>query len=378
MGGPCACAAITGVKGEAVSVTRATSGTCTKGLESSIANGDVVKCGNNLPRVMAGNAGGPLGVLSEAQRINLALRSEEFDNTAWASFTAGVGANPSKGAANTDVAPDMTTTAERVTFEATGAGDSSGLSQAVLTAAAYSGSLYWRGNATTASGTVDLCIETAASWSCVECNYSLGAWARCSLPNITSKTAGRIVVGNLSSLNGGTARAAQTPTLWGGQAEAGGWVTSYIPTAATSAQRNAETISVTLSAGNAVGPNFSLAASVSFLSATVSASNFFGFGLAGQNAILYRTSNTAAGYQINAVTTAPAVAAIGTAIHRSALFDNAGTRGAFWDGASVAAPAATLPAAQTVVWIGAGISGAAPTHGVVSQLCLDKSPTRCR
>jgi hypothetical protein len=51
----------------------------------------------------------PKGILSEEQRTNLLLRSEEFDSASW-SKTSGVTVTP-----NTTVAPDGTTTADTIT-----------------------------------------------------------------------------------------------------------------------------------------------------------------------------------------------------------------------------------------------------------------------
>lgn len=237
MGAACACTTPTGAKGEAVTFTRASSAYCTKGNEwSSIANGDMVQCSNDLPLVMPGGDGtGALGTLEEDSGSSVVTNPEDFTNAAWANFTAGAGTNPAKGSANTDVAPNNATTAEMVTFGATGAADSSALSQTVLTAAAYSCSGYARGNATTASGTTDICIDTAGAATCAACSYVLGSWTRCFLENITSKASGKFYVGNLSSLNGGTVRAAQTPTLWGFQCEAKAIVTSYMGTGGTRA-----------------------------------------------------------------------------------------------------------------------------------------------
>ena len=115
---PCACAAVTGARGEVFTATRASSGMCTKSNEwTNIANGDLVLCGSSLPRIMSGADGGfPLGILSEDARTNVVIRSAELDNVAWTEQDNVVGSVVIT--ANAAVAPDGTTTAEQLDFPA--------------------------------------------------------------------------------------------------------------------------------------------------------------------------------------------------------------------------------------------------------------------
>lgn len=81
----CACIAPTGAKGEVLTFTRASSGTCTKGnwLES-IADGDLVTCSTDQPRVMPGGDGsGGNGLFIEDTRTNTCLRGRALCNAAW-------------------------------------------------------------------------------------------------------------------------------------------------------------------------------------------------------------------------------------------------------------------------------------------------------
>lgn len=82
----CACTTPTGAKGEAMTFTRASSGTCLKGgTATGIANGDMVTCSTDQPRVgPGGNGTGPLKILIERARSNDCLRSAELCNAAWA------------------------------------------------------------------------------------------------------------------------------------------------------------------------------------------------------------------------------------------------------------------------------------------------------
>lgn len=81
----CACTTPTGAKGEAMTFTRASSATCLKGgTTTGIADGDMVTCSSNQPRVMPGGDGtGGVGLLVEGARTNSCLRSEEICNAAW-------------------------------------------------------------------------------------------------------------------------------------------------------------------------------------------------------------------------------------------------------------------------------------------------------
>jgi hypothetical protein len=263
MGTVCSCGGISGAKGEPVTFTRASSAYCTKANEwSGIQNGDLVQCSSNQPLVMPGGDGsGALGVLMEDQATNLLLRSAEFDNAAWVNFDAGTGAVPVKGTANTDVAPDGTLTAERVTFASTlaDAGNASGLYQAVFMADAGASSLYVKDPATlgldggnidgggSTGGTFDLAIDKASGVQCSTCTYVANTWTRCRLEWVPTKSAGAMYIGNLSNLCG-TIRAAQTPALWGAQAEIGAAgrspVTSYVPSGAAQGTRASGTLTM--------------------------------------------------------------------------------------------------------------------------------------
>lgn len=358
----CSTTAPTGARGEALTFTRTGNATCTKtatgGLATSgIADGDLVVLSGNQPRVEY-DSNGVLGLLVESARTNVFLQSGDIANAVNTDV-----ATPTLTGSQTD--PFGTSTAVQMDDNNAAAYEGRTQTVTVSAGAAYIMSCFVKG------GTSTLARLSLDGTACNVSGLSTTTWTRATCADASSSgvaIAAQVLVGNATTDTG-------TIIVGGCQVEAGAYATSYIPTGAGTAARNAETASFTLA--SSVGPTMCLAASVQWPSADVGAVNFASFGIAGTNFTLYRTNNTSAGYQINATTTAPAVSAIGTTTHRSLLYDNAGTRAAFWDGTSVSAPAATMGSAQTVVWVGHGISGAVPANGIVSRFQLDPSALRC-
>lgn len=98
----CACSNLTGARGETSSTVRANSLDCRKGgpwVTTGIAVGDVVTCSSNLPRVTVDGAG-VLGIEAWGGFVQGALRTDELDNVAWTSVEAPT--------ANAATAPDGT------------------------------------------------------------------------------------------------------------------------------------------------------------------------------------------------------------------------------------------------------------------------------
>lgn len=383
MGNACNCTAITGSKGETITFTRASTGTCTKGdIRNKISVGDLVVCGNNFPRVMPGaDGGGPLGLDSWEARTNVLHRSSEFDNgVAW--FSDGTGSSVPTVQANAALSPfaDAGMIADLVTFAATGASSESVLGQLRAAATSASISIYVRGYSDGGTyadggpqgfGTIDNCSSTGGAWTCSDCVYERDYWTRC------VRERGAAVdgeaFGNDTVDNGGISRPAQAVYLFGAQAESGRPESPYIPTAGASATRAVELATFTpaftfASAGSAAGTLtctsqggvFDQGANARFLFVQALTSRIFD-----GTTTLQTSSGTFTPYISNRIWSSWATDG-GMTVSNSTISST--TNGAF-DGA--------LGAAGSVN-IGRNVGGVVNPNGTLKLLCMDSRPTVCR
>lgn len=239
MGSACACASVTGAKGEALTFTRTGSATCSKqGLATTgIANGDLVVCGGNLPRVEL--SGGVLGLRVEGARTNDVLRSQELDNAAWL-LTSGGAPNPGVPVvtANAATAPDGTVTADRLDFGSTTGTGFGVIYQGpfVSTAASWSHSVYVKG--VSGSGTVYLMSTPGGSYNTSACAFVSTSWSRCTVTGTETATNWFLQIGYDLRDGTQTGQGAQSVYLWQAQREAGAYATSPIPTTSAAVTRN--------------------------------------------------------------------------------------------------------------------------------------------
>lgn len=370
MGTACACAAITGAKGEAVTFTRTGDATCSRqGLATTgIANGDLVTCSANLPRVES--SGGVLGLRVEGARTNSTVRSQQIDNAAWTLGQTGVPGVPTV-TADQATAPDGTLTADRVQIPATIAGQNSFAGQTggcpVSTTAVSS--LFVRGNGS--SGTMDVCLFTTGP--CVSCAFVAGSWSRCPTPSGTTGPSGDWYFGNLTNMNGGTTRSANDVFVWGAQCEAGAYATSYIPTTSAAVTRNAELASVALSPSTvATG---SMAISVQLMTTATQGVYVASAGASFQQGLITFGGHRA---YVGAVSLVGPLVALGAGQRRLAEWWNGSSTNLILDGASTAGAAGT-PAATDTLRIGNYDATAGTIEpGIYSRACYDPDPTRCR
>jgi hypothetical protein len=203
----------------------------------------------------------PKGILIEEQRVNLLLRSEEFDNASWTKLRATV-------TANATTSPDGTADAEKL-VEDTTASDTHFVLQltAVSSSTSYTYSVFLKaaertraalvdGGGSSSTGVFDLSNGTVVSASgCTAAITNFGnGWYRCT---ITFTTGGAQTMANcrVFLVDTGTnitytGNGTSGLFLWGAQLEAGAFPTSYIPTVASQVTRSADNASMT-------GTNFS-------------------------------------------------------------------------------------------------------------------------
>lgn len=212
----------------------------------------------------------PLGLLIEEQRVNLLLYSEEFDNAAW---NKTLGTVTVTVAANSTTSPDGTVNADKViTANATGdhviAQVASVTSGTTYTQSWFlkAAELNWvqvtesTGFGSTQFQNINLSDGTVGNGnygSAVSVTSVGNGWYRVSVTDTATATSasGRFLVALLTSnvaarLTDVTGNGTDGVFIYGGQLEAGAFVTSYIPTVASQVTRAADVAVMT-------GTNFS-------------------------------------------------------------------------------------------------------------------------
>jgi hypothetical protein len=200
----------------------------------------------------------PRGLLIEEQRINLLLRSAEFENAAWTKGNASI-------TANAEISPDGTVNADKLVEDTANSTHRvfNNASVTITAGAVISYSIFAKAAERTSVRITDNDLAGATF------NLSNGTitatdggitstitafpngWYRCTITGVTSSANGRLVVNIVS---GGSTTYTGDGTsgiyIYGAQLEAGAFATSYIPTTTTSLTRNADGASMT-------GTNFS-------------------------------------------------------------------------------------------------------------------------
>ncbi len=373
MTGECAGTNPTGAKGEALTFSRASAATCTKGTNglrtTGIADGDLVYVSSNIIR-QEKDANGVLGVLVEEGRTNGSIRSQEFDDLAWTKSSFSGAPVPTVPGVNAAVAPDGTTTADEVAFGATAAGQGSALTKLSVGGGPIAWSVYARGSTTTPSGTIDLCTDPAAS--CVPCAFVSGSWSRCIVIEPSAALA-NIYVGNMTIYNGGTARAAQTVRLWGAQVEAGAFPTAYIPTTSAAVNRPSDVAQVAIASSPTTAG--SMSANVNF-EGLVGDRGILGLGPGGiQGLLKYPT-----GSNNNLYVSGAAGANYVSADFNGKWSGSWGTSTSTCVNGACGTTGASSMTASTAVGLldyYSGGWGVRISSGIIGSICIDPSPTKC-
>lgn len=370
MGAACACAAVTGAKGEALTFTRTGNATCSKqGLATTgIANGDLVVCAGDQPRVEL--SGGVLGLRVEAARTNEALRSSDWANAVWVGASGGVAAPTIT--ADQAVAPDGTTTADRIQVPATTSGQYSYIYQSGFSSVQRTTSFFVKGNGS--SGSINLLSGTTPN-ACVSCAYVADSWTRCSLPSSTTAST-FFFVGNdsLSAVCTTSSKGAIDAFVWGAQHETGLFATSYIPTVAAAVTRNAEiaqfplVVSAVAQGSMAITAQLMTTATQGVMSANSPAATF-------KQSIITFGGHRA---YVGGVSLVGPLTSLGAGSQRFAMWWDGASTNLILNGATTSGAAGT-PAATDTLCVGSYQCDTGTLEpGIYSRVCYDPSSSRCR
>jgi hypothetical protein len=190
----------------------------------------------------------PKGLLIEEARTNTLLYSAQLDTIPWENSIAGTGVAPTV-TADAGVAPDGTSTADRLQFSLAGGTASGDLTRRrqpyVTPAGAHTFSIYLRSNDGVSSYNMHITDAAGATNNITV----TGSWQRFT---VTATSVGTIIYYSVGLRGGQALVNSNTADIlaWGAQVEAGSFATSYIPTTTLPVLRNNDIVSMT-------GTNFS-------------------------------------------------------------------------------------------------------------------------
>jgi hypothetical protein len=370
---PCLCTAPTVYSGQTFALSRTGSATCDKQgqVVTGIANGDMVTCAADQARVER-NTAGDLALRLEVGRTNLALRSKEIDNAVYSSH-----GTPTV-TANAGVAPDGTTTADRLQVTAcVGDGTIEGRYQSFVTASAlHTGSLLVKSYPGAGAQSISVCTFATSPGTCVTCDAVEASWSRCQAATtgvIAEVTFG--CVHDTANYNGSSDTGDADVLVWGVQLEAGAWASSFLPTVASAETRGSETATITLAANVPVLGSSAL----TFESPAGEAATPYGplLWINGSTRLIYRNSSV----RTYDGTNEPAIANGVVALTPKRYSTSWGTAGGFIlknETDAVTAASAFTDAAWTGAAIGlAGVDGVFQ-DALVARVCVDASRAGCQ
>ncbi len=414
MGAPCAGTFPTSMNGiPSTMVDRGNVRYCNKATTiTNIQNGDVVELTSSQPVIEPGFDGtNILGYSCWDARVNYTLYSQEIDNAAW--LKVGVVAAAPTVTADYAVSPDGTQNAERVQIAATGATDVSIVSNLCHSTATVANGIFVRGcpvlsdggcstdggtgaDGGTGGGVIDVGIArgTPATYLNTACTYNAAGWTWC------RNTGGAVIgagglqyVGNDGLANGGVARTASDVFLWQGDCQDGVDLGPPIKTAGVAVTRAKDlALKIPFNSGSS---SLVSTAATALIGADVANSRRFVYwdddalakdgGIAPLLRIGESTTQRAVTTTFIDNTTSSVKISVGTfplgASSRFAGYSNTSVVGICINGvcetAALGAPLATVQN-LSIIWIGAGPNGLQQANGIVKQVCVDTTDTRCR
>ena len=207
------------------------------------------------------------GLLVEEQRANLLLHSAAFDNASW--IKDSLLAFGSGSTVNATTAPDGTVTADLITSASATAQSGIGQASISFSATAYTWSIYikpngvryvqllWGSTTSTNYANFDLqsttYVPTAGTYTAATIAPVSNGFFRITITSTAAAVTGGPFCWFIDSGSAGRAASftgdgIKGAYVWGAQLEAGSFATSYIPTGAATATRNADVASVSTQA----------------------------------------------------------------------------------------------------------------------------------
>lgn len=388
MGAECACAAVTGAKGEALTFTRASTLACTIGpTMSGIHNGDVVDCGANLPRAMrAGDGTGSIGLSVFPAAAEMLLRTSEMENAAWVYAGGGGSAAPAVWV-NDAGAPDGTETADAVHFfAASGVAYSVGYQSHAATVP-LTASLYIMGarppdGGVPQSGTIDLNIDGLAN-QCTTCSFNATTWTRCARENVTVGGTKYIEFGHYGNTCGNNRTQPSDVLIW--RVNSTNTARVFPSVEATSATVNSaasvgylavSTARALASAEASVASGTAYLANMHLWSIWQDANNYSYAKTSGVTPATVTCGYVVGGSSYTGATTGNLAASATSRV--SCSYDGTNVRACLDGTCNETARAFTLFATPTRIYVGADIAGANQTTGTIAGLRADVAPGRFR